>query len=340
MSRIEKRLNIDFKKLVIHPLYAEIAPELFMTPEQSIKRFNQLEENVQDYLAANPIKIVEQDGKHVIINGISQYLKLVRNTKKVSVVQVLKQKLSNEAFVASDILTSDLFLWHSHAEKVYAQVMGYLQDRSSIAKEVEILTYLHICQFDTFIRGVSIFSRAKYYELKKVEQDAPVEPKEAAFSGALPVKLLCGNKSDDTLELNFNESKQLISALVKNENTNSDVTSKVSIEKAEEDSLRVTLSLDKDYALKVQFIRHLDMIIDNYRLVLFFSEEEVSGGTLCSKGTKSLITISDTGDALFNNKVIGSISNDGEKYTLKTIKGSILESEIKKVLITPNKVQS
>jgi len=93
MSKIEKRLNIDFKELVIHPLYAEIAPELFMIPEQSMKRFNQLEENVQDYLAANHIKIVEQDGKHVIINGISQYLKLVRKRKKDAIrLRVIKRR--------------------------------------------------------------------------------------------------------------------------------------------------------------------------------------------------------------------------------------------------------
>lgn len=339
MSRIEKRLTIDFKELAIHSLYSGIAPELFMISEQNIKQFNKLEENVQGYLAANPIKVIEEDGKHTIINGISQYLKLAGNTKKVSVVQVLKQKHNNDALIASDILTSDLFLWHPYAEKVYAQVMDYLQDKSAIAKEVEKLAYLNICQFDAFIRGVSLFSRAKYYELKKVKQDAPIEPIETAFSGTLPVKLLTGN-TEDILVFDFDVNKQFISAHIKNENTESDVTSKVSIEETNGDSIRVTLSLEKDYAVKVEFIRHLDMIIENHRLVLLFSEKEVSGGTLCSKGTKSLITISDAGDALFNNKVIGSISNDGEKYTLKTIKGSILESEIKNVLITPNEVQS
>jgi len=340
MSRIEKRLTIDFKELVIYPLYAEIAPEIFQISEQNIKQFNHLEENLQDYLAANPIKVIEKDGKYTIVNGISQYLKLAGNTKKVSVVQVLKQKHSNEVFVASDILTSDLFLWHLHAEKVYAQVMGYLQDRSSIAKEVEKLTYLHICQFDTFIRGVSIFSRAKYYELKKVDTGSTVAEKVVAFIGTLPLKFLNGNTTSDFLEINFDENMQFISAQIKNENTESDITSKVTIKDTNGDSLGVTLSHDIDHVIKIQFIKHLDFIRENHRLIFFFSEEELSHGALCTDGVEKTITLSETGHVMLDGKAFGTISLDHNKYVLNTFKKSRLESDVKHILLTPFKVQS
>lgn len=340
MSRAEKRLNINFKELVIYPLYTEIAPELFMVSEQNMKQFYQLEKHLQDYLAANPIKVIELDGKHIITNSISQYLKLAKNTKKVSVIKILKQKHSNEALVASDILTSDLFLWHPHAEKVYAQVMRYLQERPSIAKEVEKLTYLNICQFDTFIRGVSIFSRAKYYELKKVEQDAPEEPIATAFSGTLPVNLLICDNTDDILVFDFDVNKQFISAQIKNKNTESDVTSKVSIEEASEDNIRVNLSLDIDHVIKIQFIKHLDFIRDNHRLIFFFSEEELSHGAICTDGVEKPITLSETGHVMLNGRAFGTITLDHSKYVLNTFKKSRLESDIKYVLLTPFEVQA
>jgi hypothetical protein len=146
--------------------------------------------------------------------------------------------------------------------------------------------------------------------------------------------------TDDVIELNFDENKQFISALVKNDSTESDVTSKVTIEENSDSRLKVTLSLEKDYAIEVQFIRHLDLIRESHRIVLTFVEEELSSGTLFAKGTKSPIIISDSGDPLLKNMTIGKISNDGKTYTLTTMKGSILKSEVKNVLVTPCEVQS
>jgi hypothetical protein len=340
MSRIEKRLNIDFKELVIHQLHEEIAPELFMVSEQDIKKFNALAENVQDYLAANSIKVIEQDGKYVIISGISQYLKLSGNGRKINVINVLNNKYKIDALIAVDILTSDFHLWHPHAEKIYAQVLGYLQDTPNISKEAAKLTYLNLGQFDVFIRGVSIFSRAKYYELKKVDR-SPLETRDViSFLGELPLKFLNGNETDDILKLNFDDKKQFISAQIKNKNTESDVTSKVSIEEASEDNIRVTLSLDVERVIEVRFTKHIDLIIDNHRLIFYFTEEDLSHGTLYTDGFEKPITLSETGYVMSDGKAFGTITLDHKKYVLETFKKSRLESDIKYVLLTPCEVQS
>jgi hypothetical protein len=105
MSRMEKRISIDFNSLMIHQLYTEIAPALMILEDKFNQKFEKLSSGVNEYVSLNPIKVIEKGEKYEIISGVSQYLKIFRKVGKINAIQIFNPKYSIEAVIAADILT-------------------------------------------------------------------------------------------------------------------------------------------------------------------------------------------------------------------------------------------
>jgi len=349
MSRMEKRISIDFNSLMIHQLYTEIAPALMILEDKFNQKFEKLSSGVNEYVSLNPIKVIEKGEKYEIISGVSQYLKIFRKVGKINAIQILNPKYSIEAVIAADILTSDLHLWHPQALIIHAGVLSYLQKHPSVASRVEEMTWLRITPINDFLHSSSLIKRSVYYDLKQKHYSKPDEEKarpEAdivkasqtiAITGKLPMRMFIDAHNDALLSLSFDSENQFISAHIINSQTSTDITEQVRCLEKITHGIRLSISLDKDYVFEIYFLKHVDFIDDNSRLILILDGEKIKG-RLFTNNQQKTVSCSEQGEITFKDckTIIGKIAKDSHSYTFNHVNSNNkIVSSVNDVLIKP-----
>jgi hypothetical protein len=111
-----------------------------------------------------------------------------------------------------------------------------------------------------------------YYDLKQKHYSKPDEEKtkpEAdivkasqtiAITGKLPMRMFIDAHNDALLSLSFDSKNQFISAHIINSQASTDITEQVRCLEKITHGIRLSISLDKDYAFEVHFLDHIDFI--------------------------------------------------------------------------------